>query len=78
MFNLGVGFTGGHWHDNWLDDNLRKVVLNAIGWIANKEIPQDGIPSVTPTLEELKRNQDYPPNPSKIREDRYADIRRKK
>ena len=74
----GFGFTGGHWHDNWLDDNLRKVVLNAIGWIANKEIPQDGIPSVTPTLEELMRNQDYPPNPSKIREDRYADIRRKK
>ena len=25
----GVGFTGGHFHRNWQDDNFRKVVLNA-------------------------------------------------
>lgn len=74
----GFGFTGGHWHDNWQDDDLRKVVLNAIGWIAHKQVPEGGIHSETPTLEELKDNQDYPADPAKIRADRYADIRRKR
>ncbi len=73
----GFGFTGGHFHDNWQDDNLRKVVLNAIGWIAHREIPAEGIPSRTPTIEELKENQDYPYDPSKIRDDKYADRKRK-
>jgi len=72
----GFGFTGGHFHDNWQDDKLRKVVLNAIAWIAHKEIPEEGIPSRTPTMEELKENQDYPYDPTKIRADKYADRRR--
>ena len=29
----GVGFTGGHFHRNWPNDNFRKVVLNALVWI---------------------------------------------
>ena len=74
----GFGFTGGHYHDNWQDDNFRKVVLNAIGWIAHVDIPENGIPSQTPTMEELKENQDYPLDESRIRPDRYADLRRKK
>lgn len=69
----GFGFTGGHFHDNWQDDNLRKVVLNAIAWIAHREIPSDGIPSRTPTIDELKENQDYPYDPAKIRKNKYAD-----
>jgi len=73
----GFGFTGGHFHDNWQDDNLRTVVLNAIGWIAHLEIPDNGIPSETPTMEELIQNQDYPFDSSKIREDKYVDRRRK-
>ena len=72
----GFGFTGGHFHDNWQDDNLRTVVLNAIAWIAHREIPSSGIPSRTPTMEELKENQDFKYDPSKIREDKYADRRR--
>jgi hypothetical protein len=28
----GFGFTGGHKHVNWADDNFRKVVLNGLLW----------------------------------------------
>ncbi len=30
----GFGFTGGHFHDNWQNENFRNVVLNAITWVA--------------------------------------------
>jgi trehalose utilization protein len=56
----GFGFTGGHWHRNWGDDNFRKVVLNGIAWTARAEVPQDGVASATPTPEELEANQDEP------------------
>lgn len=56
----GFGFTGGHFHKNWADDNFRKVVLNAILWTANAEVPESGVNSPTPTQEELEANQDYP------------------
>jgi hypothetical protein len=53
----GFGFTGGHYHANWENDNFRKVVLNAILWIAHIEVPPDGVASrVTP--EQLGRNLD--------------------
>ena len=39
----GFGFTGGHFHKNWGDENFRKVVLNAITWIAGAEVPPDGV-----------------------------------
>ncbi len=54
----GFGFTGGHLHENWKDDNFRKVVLNAIVWIAKVEVPPDGVPSKRPTDKELESNQD--------------------
>jgi hypothetical protein len=41
----GAGFTGGHFHKNWKDDNFRKVVLNALLWICKKEVPADGVVS---------------------------------
>lgn len=53
----GVGFTGGHFHKNWGDDNFRKVVLNAIVWTAKAEVPADGVAS-TVTPEELTQNLD--------------------
>lgn len=56
----GMGFTGGHWHWNWANDNFRKVVLNGIAWVAKMEIPPEGIPSKTPSWEQLEANQDYP------------------
>lgn len=39
------GFTGGHKHVNWANDNYRKVVLNALLWIAKIEVPPNGIES---------------------------------
>src|ERR1700677_850345 len=30
----GFGYTGGHYHRNWADENVRKLVLNAILWTA--------------------------------------------
>jgi type 1 glutamine amidotransferase len=59
----GVGFTGGHFHKNWLDDNFRKVVLNAIVWICQLDVPKDGVAS-TVTEEEIKENLD-PKGPKK-------------
>jgi type 1 glutamine amidotransferase len=53
----GFGFTGGHFHRNWGNDDFRKVVLNAILWTAKAEIPANGTQSsVTP--EQLKQNLD--------------------
>jgi len=56
----GFGFTGAHFHNNWANDNFRKTVLNGITWISQVEVPADGIPSPTPTEEELLENQDEP------------------
>jgi type 1 glutamine amidotransferase len=56
----GFGFTGGHVHDNWAHDDYRKLVLNAILWTAKVEVPENGVPSQTPTREELDANQDEP------------------
>jgi hypothetical protein len=39
------GFTGGHKHVNWANDDCRKVVLNAILWIAKVEAPPQGVES---------------------------------
>lgn len=39
----GFGFTGGHFHKNWGDENFRKLVLNAILWTAKVEIPGTGV-----------------------------------
>ncbi len=41
----GVGFTGGHTHRNWMDDNFRKVALNAMLWICKMDVPADGVSS---------------------------------
>ena len=41
----GFGFTGGHNHLNWGEDNFRKTVLNAIVWVAKAEVPKGGVPS---------------------------------
>jgi hypothetical protein len=37
------GFTGGHTHTNWGDVNQRKVVLNALLWIAKIDVPARGV-----------------------------------
>jgi len=55
----GFGFTGGHWHWSWASNDFRKLVLNSLVWIAGAEVPAGGVPSKTPTIEELEANQDY-------------------
>jgi type 1 glutamine amidotransferase len=53
----GFGFTGGHFHRNWGDDNFRKIVLNAILWSAKVEVPANGVQSrLSP--DSLKENLD--------------------
>lgn len=72
----GFGLTGGHFHDNWQDDNFRKVVLNAIAWIAHIEVPANGVLSATPTDKQLLEHQDYPVDMRRVRKNRYVDLRR--
>jgi len=38
----GFGFTGGHFHRNWVNSDFRKVVLNGLLWIAKVEVPEGG------------------------------------
>jgi hypothetical protein len=53
----GFGFTGGHYHRNWGNDDFRKLVLNAILWTAKVEVPAGGVECKI-TEEDLKRNLD--------------------
>ena len=47
----GFGFTGGHYHANWANGDQRKLVLNAILWVAGVEVPANGVESkVTPAM----------------------------
>src|SRR5258707_12100484 len=39
----GFGFTGGHFHNNWANENFRKIVLNAILWSAKVDVPRNGV-----------------------------------
>lgn len=59
----GFGFTGGHNHWNWGNPNFRKVVLNAIVWCSQAEVPADGVNSPEVTLDDLRENQDFDPRP---------------
>ena len=43
--------------DAWHNDNFRKVVLNAILWIAKAQVPRNGVES-TVTPEQLQQNLD--------------------
>ncbi len=54
----GVGFTGGHWHYNWAIEDYRRVVLNAIVWVAGLDVPEGGVQSEPLTEEDLNENLD--------------------
>ena len=53
----GFGFTGGHFHRNWANDDLRKLVLNAILWTAKTQVPAAGVDCKV-TEEDLRRGLD--------------------
>jgi len=42
----GFGFSGGHYHKNWHMEPFRKLVLNALLWVAGAEVPENGVSSV--------------------------------
>lgn len=56
----GFGFTGGHDHWNWANDDYRKLVLNALVWVSGAEVPTDGVASPCPTPDEMTANIDEP------------------
>ncbi len=49
----GFGFTGFHDYYNLTDDNFRTLLLNGVAWVAGLDVPKRGVPSKTPTREEL-------------------------
>ncbi len=53
----GFGFSGGHYHKGWGNDDQRRLVLNAIVWSAKAEVPAGGIESKI-TAEDLAVNLD--------------------
>ncbi|MEO7413293.1 MAG: ThuA domain-containing protein [Opitutaceae bacterium] len=68
----GFGFSGGHFHANWGGADQRKLMLNAILWLARLEVPANGVESIV-TPEDLQANLDVkaargrgaPPPPAK-------------
>lgn len=55
------GFTGGHYHWNWGNDDVRRLVTNAILWSAGESIPAGGSTLGEQVgIDELLENQDYP------------------
>ncbi len=58
----GFGFTGGHFHKSWGQDDQRKLVLNAIVWSAGGEVPADGVKS---SVTEADLNANLDPKPGK-------------
>ncbi|MGB8168790.1 MAG: PVC-type heme-binding CxxCH protein, partial [Chthoniobacteraceae bacterium] len=53
----GFGFTGGHFHKGWANNDQRKLVLNALLWTAKLEVPAGGVESKV-TEEDLAVNLD--------------------
>jgi hypothetical protein len=51
----GFGFTGYHKYSNLENDSFRTLLLNAAAWTAKLEVPPQGIPSRTPTPQELEK-----------------------
>jgi putative heme-binding domain-containing protein len=66
----GFGYTGGHFHKNWQDDNVRRMVLNALVWTAHGEVPEGGVQSTPP-----KEPTDPPPPATGPSSDKELDYR---
>jgi hypothetical protein len=52
-----VGYTGQHYHQNLGEESVRKLLLNALLWVAKVEVSKDGV-SVSLTRDELRENLD--------------------
>jgi hypothetical protein len=51
------GFTGGHTHKNWANEDFRRLVVNAILWSAGIDIPESGA-KVAMDPDDINRNLD--------------------
>ena len=57
----GFGFTGGHFHQNWGIEDQRRMIVNAILWVAKIPVPASGARcDIAP--EDLARNLDVKPH----------------
>jgi len=54
----GFGFTGGHFHLNWQNDDQRRLILNALVWLAKLEVPAAGVNSASVSDVEIMQNLD--------------------
>ncbi|HBJ37454.1 MAG TPA: hypothetical protein DDZ51_22405 [Planctomycetaceae bacterium] len=54
------GFTGGHFHWNWGNDDFRRLVANAIVWTTGDDVPTQGVGVKRLSVEKLLENQDFP------------------
>lgn len=54
----GFGFTGGHFHLNWQNDDQRRLILNALIWLAKLEVPNGGLNSAPVSDAEIMQNLD--------------------
>ncbi|MSQ93845.1 MAG: hypothetical protein EXR98_04730 [Gemmataceae bacterium] len=51
----GFGFTGYHNFNNLTNDSFRTLLLNAAAWTSKLEVPANGIPSKTPSKDDLEK-----------------------
>ncbi len=58
------GFTGGHFHWNWGNPDVLRLVSNAILWTTKTEVPADGIKLPPVGMQRLLENQDFAPPPN--------------
>ena len=54
----GFGFTGGHFHRNWQNDDQRRLLLNSLVWLAKLEVPAGGVDSAPVDDTEIMQNLD--------------------
>jgi type 1 glutamine amidotransferase len=65
----GFGFTGGHYHKGWSNQDQRKLVLNAVLWTAHADVPSSGVESAV-TEADMLVNLDLKPGqglPEKVK-----------
>jgi hypothetical protein len=61
----GFGFTGFHDYYNLTNDAFRTLLLNAVAWVSKLDVPAGGVPSTTPTKQELDALMDEVHGPAK-------------
>jgi type 1 glutamine amidotransferase len=60
----GFAYTGGHFHKNWANENVRRMALNAILWTAKADVPEGGVQSKLPP----DWDEQFKPAPKKDKE----------